>query len=42
MAPISTPVSSSQQNTDTLDNFMQLWLQATPSEREKIRQWIEK
>ncbi|UTT87641.2 DUF2057 family protein [Psychrobacter raelei] len=42
IAPISTPVSSSQQNTDTLDNFMQLWLQATPSEREKIRQWIEK
>lgn len=28
-------------NTSTLDQFMQLWLQATPAEREKIRQWIE-
>ncbi len=27
---------------DTLDNFMQLWLQATPTEREKMRQWIQK
>lgn len=28
-------------NTSTLDQFMQLWLQATPDEREKIRQWIQ-
>ncbi len=27
--------------SSTLDNFMQLWLQATPSEREKIRQWVQ-
>ena len=27
--------------TNTLDSFMQLWLQATPAEREKMRQWIE-
>lgn len=28
--------------TSTLDQFMQLWLQATPAEREKMRQWIQK
>lgn len=27
--------------TNTLDSFMQLWLQATPNEREKMRQWIQ-
>ena len=27
-------------NISTLDQFMQLWLQATPDEREKIRQWV--
>ncbi len=27
---------------DNLDGFMQLWLNATPEEREKIRQWVEK
>lgn len=35
---VNTPVSSS---TSTLDQFMQLWLQATPAEREKIRQWVQ-
>ncbi len=30
------------QSTATLDQFMQLWLQATPAEREKMRQWAEK
>lgn len=29
-------------SASTLDSFMQLWLQATPDEREKIRQWIQK
>lgn len=29
-------------SSDTLDQFMQLWLKATPAEREKIRQWIKK
>lgn len=36
------PLASTKPNADTLDSFMQLWLQATPDEREKIRQWIEK
>lgn len=35
----TTSVSSS---TNTLDQFMQIWLQATPVEREKMRQWIQK
>ena len=30
------------QSTDTLDQFMQLWLKASPEEREKIRQWVQK
>ena len=34
--------TSAAASTSTLDQFMQLWLQATPAEREKIRQWIEK
>lgn len=40
--------TSSSSNTsptishDTLDQFMQLWLKATPEEREKIRQWVQK
>lgn len=36
------PVPAAVQNGNTLDSFMQLWLQATPAEREKIRQWIQK
>ncbi|MGO2279214.1 MULTISPECIES: DUF2057 family protein [unclassified Psychrobacter] len=28
-------------STSTLDTFMQVWLQATPAEREKMRQWIQ-
>lgn len=35
----STSVDAS---TSTLDQFMQVWLQATPAEREKMRQWIQK
>lgn len=29
-------------STNTLDSFMQIWLQATPAEREKMRQWMQK
>ncbi|WP_201596982.1 DUF2057 family protein [Psychrobacter vallis] len=29
-------------STDKLDQFMQIWLQATPAEREKMRQWMQK
>ena len=35
-------VPAAVQTGNTLDSFMQLWLQATPAEREKIRQWIQK
>ena len=45
-APASTVSNVRQatatQSTATLDQFMQLWLQATPAEREKMRQWAEK
>ncbi|WP_230655883.1 DUF2057 family protein [Psychrobacter sp. I-STPA10] len=45
IAALETPNASSTavnaNNTSTLDKFMQLWLQATPEEREKIRQWIQ-
>lgn len=34
------PTTNADQ-ASTLDNFMQVWLQATPSEREKMRQWIQ-
>ncbi|WLP93826.1 DUF2057 family protein [Psychrobacter sp. M13] len=34
--------ATATQSTATLDQFMQLWLQATPAEREKMRQWAEK
>jgi hypothetical protein len=36
--PYSAPVA---QPTNTLDSFMHIWLQATPAEREKMRQWIQ-
>ncbi|WP_198334002.1 DUF2057 family protein [Psychrobacter namhaensis] len=45
---VNTSTSVSQQtttaasSTSTLDQFMQIWLQATPAEREKMRQWIQK
>ena len=35
----TTSVNSSNSN---LDQFMQIWLQATPAEREKMSQWIQK
>jgi len=34
-------VSSNTQSANTLDSFMQIWLNATPAEREKMRQWIQ-
>ena len=34
----TTNVSTS---SSTLDQFMQLWLNSTPTEREKMRQWIQ-
>ncbi|ELA08045.1 signal peptide protein [Moraxella macacae 0408225] len=36
----ATTANASAPKDNTLDQFMQLWLQATPTEREKIRQWI--
>ncbi|WP_435980691.1 DUF2057 family protein [Psychrobacter sp. DM4] len=38
--PTVNPVANTSQS-NTLDSFMQVWLQATPSEREKMRQWIQ-
>lgn len=35
---VTTPVKLD----NTLDQFMQLWLKASPEEREKIRQWVQK
>ncbi|MDN3453635.1 MULTISPECIES: DUF2057 family protein [unclassified Psychrobacter] len=46
--PTAPAQNVSQQNTNidksssTLDQFMQIWLQATPDEREKMSQWIQK
>lgn len=37
----TTQVITQTNSTSTLDQFMQLWLKATPQERAKIRQWIE-
>lgn len=42
IAPVEATTTSYSAKADTLDNFMQLWLQATPNERDKIRQWIQK
>lgn len=37
-----TVTPAAKASADTLDQFMQLWLNATPAEREKMRQWIQK
>ncbi|WP_352338591.1 DUF2057 family protein [Psychrobacter sp. 16-MNA-CIBAN-0192] len=37
-----TPATTANQSASTLDQFMQLWLTATPAEREKMRQWMQK
>ncbi len=46
---IQAPVNSAVTNTSnamptgsTLDQFMQIWLKATPEERERIRGWVAK
>lgn len=43
-APVykAVPTTAISQPTSTLDSFMQVWLQATPAEREKMRQWMQK
>ena len=37
-----TQTTSVNASTRTLDQFMQIWLQASPAEREKMRQWMQK
>ncbi len=37
----ATPAANVAQSSNTLDSFMQIWLNATPSEREKMSQWIK-
>lgn len=37
-----TQTTNMNSSADKLDQFMQIWLQATPAEREKMRQWIQK
>lgn len=36
-----TPTTTINSSASTLDQFMQLWLTATPAEREKMRQWVQ-
>ncbi|MDO4250540.1 MAG: DUF2057 family protein [Moraxella sp.] len=40
-APAPQPPTQAHPNS-TLDSFMQLWLNASDEEREKIRQWVQK
>ena len=40
--PVATTTTTVVSSTDTLDQFMNLWLKATPAERDKIRQWVQK
>ena len=37
-----TQTTSVNASASTLDQFMQIWLQASPAEREKMRQWMQK
>lgn len=39
---INTSSATTSAKTNTLDSFMQLWLNASEEEREKIRQWVAK
>lgn len=41
IAPTVTPTTPAVASTNMLDQFMNLWLKATPAEREKIRQWVQ-
>ncbi|MFC6381569.1 DUF2057 family protein [Psychrobacter glacincola] len=38
----ATQTTSINASASTLDQFMQIWLKATPAEREKMRQWMQK
>ncbi len=38
----NTPQATTNNTKSTLDQFMQIWLKATPAERERIRAWIAK
>lgn len=38
----TTQTQPATQTKGSLDNFMQLWLNANEEEREKIRQWVQK
>lgn len=38
-APVQAPASKA--NASTLDKFMELWLNASEEERQKIRQWVQ-
>ncbi|MGP1607750.1 MAG: DUF2057 family protein [Moraxella sp.] len=38
----NTSSATTSVKTNTLDSFMQLWLNASEEEREKIRQWVAK
>ncbi|MDO5652328.1 MAG: DUF2057 family protein [Moraxella sp.] len=38
-APVSAPVT--RPNAGNLDTFMQIWLNASDEERQKIRQWVQ-
>lgn len=41
--PIQTqPDIQIHKNTSILDEFMKIWLKATPDERQRIRDWVEK
>ena len=39
---VNTSSATTSAKTNTLDSFMQLWLNASEEEREKIRQWVAK
>lgn len=42
VATTTNQTANAGASTDALDQFMQIWLKATPAEREKMRQWIQK
>ncbi|MFA9486678.1 MULTISPECIES: DUF2057 family protein [unclassified Moraxella] len=42
ISALGTPTTQHSNNKENLDSFMQLWLNSSEEEREKIRQWIGK
>ncbi|WII94621.1 DUF2057 domain-containing protein [Moraxella haemolytica] len=42
ISALETPTTQHSSNKENLDSFMQLWLNSSEEEREKIRQWIGK